>query len=167
MFSKKISRDKAINFVFSLLLIGGIGLIFQASRIEANTPDGCFPSLFCRGFQNDCDYDLSREPFCSNTCTGCQPPPCRCYTREGKCTKPDSVPGPPQFAYCFQYFCQTAFVCNPNGPLACCDSCFGMGGECIENGQTCECFGTPIVIDILNQIARAWDTQAALYSCCF
>jgi hypothetical protein len=24
-----------------------------------------------------------------------------------------------------------------------------MGGECIENAQTCECFGTPIVIDIL------------------
>ncbi len=157
MFSRKISKDKALNFVFSLLLIGGIGLIFQAARIsqvDAFTGNGCFPNQRCQGNGNNCGFrdDLYR-PFCSNNCFGCQPAPCRCYQRTGACTKPDPVPGPPQYGYCFEYFCYPHVVCPEyvpgEGTLACCQTCFGIGGECIENGQTCECWGTPIVIDIL------------------
>ncbi len=117
MFSKKIARDKLINLAFLLLLIGGIGFIFQAARISpvnAFTGNGCFPNNLCSGIQNDCQFDdIVNPPFCSNNCFGCQPAPCRCFLRAGLCKNPNPnpFPGPPHRSLCFEYFCQASVLC--------------------------------------------------------
>ncbi len=56
MFSRKILKNKAINLIFLLLLIGGAVLIFQAVRLsQVDAFAVCYPSKFCYGIGNDCN----------------------------------------------------------------------------------------------------------------
>ena len=177
MLSKKIARDKLINLVFLLLLIGGIGFIFQAARIsqvDAFIGNKCFPNQNCRGNGNFCKFDATKyPPFCSNNCSGCQPAPCRCNVLTGECALPDPVPGPPQLGFCFEYFCQPHVLCpdyNPGdggggggGGLGCtvptgappgysCDPpdipCDPTIGHWSSFWCACVCNSSPILIDI-------------------
>jgi hypothetical protein len=64
MLFRKIAKGKAINFAFLLLLMAGIGLIFQAVRISrVNAFTGCFPNQFCFGLGNDCRFDFRETIF--------------------------------------------------------------------------------------------------------
>lgn len=145
---KKTSSDKTLNFIFLLLLMAGIGFIFQTARIsQVSAFVGCFPNNLCSGSGNDCRFESPDRFFCSNGCIGCVPAPCRCLLRSGVCTRPDPGPPPQHFSLCHQYVCTSNVLCPDSeiGDIPCDFPCPPFNPDAPPPDICCT---SPIVIDI-------------------